>query len=101
MKGDLKFPTVTMAPISLQPISSHIIPAEDWNKMSRADKKELFREQKILVRERKPKGEASEGAEVTVDLSTTMDTTTMLLCYLGIITSLRIRVMYPVLLVMG
>ena len=45
--------------------------------MSRAEKREFFREQRTLARARKTKEEASEGAEVTVDSSATVDTTTM------------------------
>ena len=45
--------------------------------MSRSEKREFFREQRTLVRARKPKEEASERAEITVDSSTTVDTATM------------------------
>ena len=58
-----------------QSTSSRTIPAEGWNKMSRAEKREFFREQRILARERKPKEGESEGDKITVDSSTTVDTT--------------------------
>ena len=66
-----------MAPIPAQSTSRHIIPAEEWSKMSRADKREYFKEQRILARARKPKEETSGRVEITVDSSTTVDTETM------------------------
>ena len=45
--------------------------------MSRAEKREYFKEQRILARARKPKEEASGRVEITVDSSTTVDTPTM------------------------
>ena len=66
-----------MAPTPVQSTSRRIIPAEEWNKMSRLDKREYFKEQRILARARKPKEETSGRAEITVDSSTTMDTETM------------------------
>ena len=66
-----------MAPTPVQSTSRRIIPAEEWNKMSRAEKREHFKEQRILARARKPKEEASGRVEITVDSSTTGDTDTM------------------------
>ena len=45
--------------------------------MSRSEKREYFKEQRILARASKPKEETSGRAEITVDSSTTMDTETM------------------------
>ena len=45
--------------------------------MSRAEKREFFREQRTLARVRKPKEEASRGAKTTIGSSTTVDTDIM------------------------
>ena len=45
--------------------------------MSRAKKREYFKELRILARARKPKEETSGRVEITVDSSTTVDTETM------------------------
>ena len=66
-----------MTPTPGQSTSRRLIPPEECNKMSRAEKREFFREQRALARTRKPKEEASEGAEITVDSSTNVDTTTI------------------------
>ena len=66
-----------MAPTPDQSTSKRIIPAEDWNKMSRSEKRELFRKQRTFARARKPKKEDSRGAEFTIGPSTTVDTDTM------------------------
>ena len=65
-----------MAPTSGQSTRRRIIPTEKRNKMSRAEKREFFREQRTLARARKPKEVASGGAEITVDSSTTVNTAT-------------------------
>ena len=45
--------------------------------MSRSEKRNLFRGQRILARSRKPKEEASGGGEITGDSSTSVDIATM------------------------
>ena len=66
-----------MAPTPGQSTSKRLISAQEWNKMSRGEKREFFRKQRLLARVRKPQGEASEGAEIIMDSSTTVDTTTI------------------------
>ena len=66
-----------MTPNPDQSTSRRIIPAEEWNKMSRTEKRELFGEQRTLARARKPKEEAYGGAEFTIGSSTTGGTDTM------------------------
>ena len=45
--------------------------------MSRAEKRDFFREQRTFARTRNSKERDFEGGEVTVDSSTTVDTTTI------------------------
>ena len=67
-----------MAPTSSQSTSRRKIPALYQSKMSKAEKREFFRDQRILARARKSKKEASEQAESSADSSIFVDTTTFL-----------------------
>ena len=66
-----------MAPTPVQSTSRRIIPAEEWSKMSRAEKRDFLREQRAIARSRKSKEESAGGSEITIGSSTTVDTDTM------------------------
>ena len=77
LKSDFKIYTFIMGPTTPQYKSSCIIPSEIWNKMSRADKRNFFKEQRALSRTRKFKQDETEGVEITVDSSTSIDPDTL------------------------
>ena len=49
------------------------IPADFWAKMTRSEKKQIFREEEVKYRSRKAKSNAPVGAEVTLDSGMTAE----------------------------